>query len=209
MFSFPLGPLCVSDKPPRSCCVECRMSLWRRHTEGVLSVCLHLSAPYISWVGWIAVREKLGGLVVWLKDTKARAALTCCCGMDLFSICLALLQVCHHSMRGTQIALSFPHSLFWIGVCMCMYIHTCVYVYLCGDCMFVQYLHCPHWNCVQLCHPSLLTFWCCWEEKENLALLVLAGLWLILSWSVLFQMPEPLINVICWNWSSFPVSCPG
>lgn len=27
-------------------------------------VCLHLSAPYIFWVGCIAVREELGGLVI-------------------------------------------------------------------------------------------------------------------------------------------------
>lgn len=86
------------------------------------------------------MREKLGGLMVWLKDMKARAALTCCCGMDLFSICLVLFQVYHHSMRGTQMSLSLPHSLFWIGVCTSLeYVHS----YLCV-CVFVWGLDvCP------------------------------------------------------------------
>lgn len=127
-----------SDKPPLCCCIECRTFLWRRHTEGVLSLCLHLSAPYIFWVGWIGVREKLGGLVVWLNNTKARATLTC--GMDLFSVCLQSLLCSEFVItawgRGPQIALSLPHSLFWIGLCVCVCVHSYLCVPMCM-CIFV------------------------------------------------------------------------
>lgn len=128
MFAFP----CVySDKLPLCCCLQCRMSLWRRHTEGVLSVCLHFSAPYIFWVGWVAVREKLGRLVVWL-DMKARAALTCCCGMDLFSVCLQSL-LCSKFVITARVAPKLPCLfLFVLDWCVHVYVHpylsVCVFV---------------------------------------------------------------------------------
>lgn len=213
MSSFPQDPCVYSDKPPLCCCIGCRMSLWRRHAEAVLSVCVHLSAPYIFWVGWIAVREKLCGLLVWLTDVKAKAALTIAavawaCSMFLSKACCAPSWSSQHEGHPNCLVSSSPFVLDW---CVHVYVlpYLCVCVYLYGDLMFVQCFHCPHWNSVQLDRPSLLSFGCCWEEKENLALLVLARLWWILRWSVLFQKPEPLINVICWNWSSCPVSSPG
>lgn len=112
-------------------------------TEGVLSVCLHLSAPYIFWVGWIAVREKLGCLVVWLEDMKARAALTCWRGMDLFSVCFQSL-LCSKFVITARGVPKLP--CLFLTVCsglVCACVCTSIPVYLCGDLMFFQVLALP------------------------------------------------------------------
>lgn len=136
MSSFPQDPCVYSDKPPLCCCIECRMSLWRRQAEAVLSVCVHLSAPSIFWVGWIAVREKLCGPLVWLTDMKAKAALTIAavawaCSVFLSKACCAPSWSSQHEGHPNCLVPSSPFVLDW---CVHVYVHpylcVCVCIYM-------------------------------------------------------------------------------
>lgn len=111
-----------------------RMNEWR-HAEAVLSVCVHLSAPYIFWVGWIAVRENLCGLLVWLTDVKAKAALTIAavawaCSVFLSKACCAPSWSSQHEGHPNCLVSSSPFVLDWcVHVYVLPYLCVCVFIW--------------------------------------------------------------------------------
>lgn len=126
----------------------------------------------------------------------------CCCGMDSFS------WSSQHEGHPNCLVSSSPFVLDW---CVHVYVHpylcVCVCMYVGIWCLSSVSL--PTLEQCPAVLPISTLIWMLLGRKRKSALLVLTGLWLILRWSVLFQKPDALINVICWNWSSFPVSSPA
>lgn len=140
------------------------------HRGSFVCLCSSLCPLYILGRMNCCERRSLWAVGLTYRHEGKSSPDYCCCGMDSFS------WSSQHEGHPSCLVSSSPFVLDW---CVHVYVHPylCVCVCVCIWGFDVcPVFPCPHWNSVQLYCPSLLSFGCCWEEKENLALLVLTGL---------------------------------